>query len=443
MSDNKKNAKNAAKIFIAVSPAVLLIVFIICIVTPIVGIFTGQGTTFSLPEIIGRGTRINGEFSYDSEDEYDDRVWKWTIKKCRADVQKMQKADAFKTTLDATQEEKDTAWHKKVMATAVLYDQFISDQYVIDPANLDKSDPRPDNSTPWWKEQDNSYKQYYATILKKPDYSTEEWKAFSECFTGEDWTKDTYVPSADQTWTNLENLLGIEIDDNMIDSILQSADIMKDVVPHTYIGTIDTYGEEFEILPWNSEKCQEMWDIIFSDHDQNPGTLQAGLWERYPTNASDPMSGPQCTDFASWRCWKQYGFGTAGGNGDQVATNLVNKMPDRFYLSDTPAAGSIGSGRTSQGGIHVFWVESYDEETMTAIVSDGNYATRNANGILEYHGICLNRIVTLESLQTTYSASLNFAVPLVEIDDPSKEPTDPGDPTNPNTGIGSNLQNKY
>ena len=80
---------------------------------------------------------------------------------------------------------------------------------------------------------------------------------------------------------------------------------------------------------------------------------------------------------------------------------------------------------------------------MTAIVSDGNYATRNANGILEYHGICLNRIVTLESLQTTYSASLNFAVPLVEIDDPSKEPTDPGDPTNPNTGIGSNLQNKY
>lgn len=439
MSDEqKKNAKRGLKILIGASPAVILVVFIVCIVTPIIGLFTGQGTEFSLPEIIGRGTRIGGEFSYSGDDEYEDRVWKWTIKKAREDVSQMQKVKVFKTSLDADADEKDLAWRKKVMATSVIYQQFSEGHYIVNPADLDKTDPNPDNDKPWWAEDNDNYKHYFAEILGKPEYTSEEWTAFAECFTGDDWTSPSYEPESDRTWADLEALLGIEIDDSMVDSIIQCADIMKDVVKMSYVSTNDAYDDTFKILPWSSEECQAMWDMMFDDYDNNSAAISAGMWERYPTDPSDVMTGPQCTDFASWRCWKEYGHGTAGGNGDMVATFLAAKFPNEFALSDTPAACAIGSGRTSSGGIHVFWVEDYDEEKRTLIISEGNYATRNANGILEYHGICLNRMVTLDSLQALYDYSLNFAVPNIEAERP-----DPGDPANPGANIGSNLQDKY
>ena len=443
---NLKSAvkKKAMSLVIGAITSLLPFIIILVLIVPVIGIFFGQGTTFSLPEIVGRGTRISGEFAYSDDDEYEDRVWKWTIKKCREDVGKMQKTSVFKAGFDADEDEKMLAWRKKVMATAVLYDQFMNGHYIVNTDNLDTSDPKPDNDVPWWKEDDINYKKYYAEILGKPEYTSDEWTAFAECFTGDDWTVEGYDVSVDQTWVNLENLLGVQIDEDRQNSIIQCSDIMKDIVRRTYTSVNDAYDDTFKILPWSSEECQAMWDMIFEDHDNNVDVMSAGLWERYPITPSDVGSGPQCTDFASWRAWKEYGHGTAGGNGDQVASILVSKYPDEFELSDTPAPGAIGSGRTADGGIHVFWVEDYDEERQSLTVSDGNYATRNAEGILEYHGICLNRTVTLDALHTTYSVSLNFAVPKIEPEKPdTTDPADPGNPSNTGSSIGSNLQNKY
>ena len=244
-------------------------------------------------------------------------------------------------------------------------------------------------------------------ILNSKDVNSVDWLGYGKCFTGKDYMAANYDYTKDGTWNNLERFLGKSFKK---EKILDIIEIAKQIDGYVTEQTGNTNVEQLfdgerKYLVYTSDECQALWDEIFKDHANNPDSLSKGNWDRYPTTPSDVGSGPQCTDFASWRCWKQYGHGTAGGNGWEVARKLVAAYPDEFYYSITPKAGAIfswGTGEANSAG-HVGFVEKVDGDDI--YISDGNIFLGNM-----YHGIRINECYKLSTLKALYP-SINFANP--------------------------------
>ena len=224
-----------------------------------------------------------------------------------------------------------------------------------------------------------------------------DWKEFGNCFTGDDFMYLKYNPDKDETWSNLENLLDIELSDSTIQNIVEIAKQIDGYVEQqVYEGDIDQlFNGEPMILYFENPDGQEMWDRIFADHYNNLSVMHSGNWDR---------SNPQCTDFASWRCWKQYGHGTANGNGSQVAGNLVRTYPEEFVLSRNPKSGAIFSYSLGQFG-HVGYVEKVEGDIM--YLSEGN---AGASGSINDHSIKLNCQISISYFKQMYP-SVEFANP--------------------------------
>ena len=390
----------------ALATVLLIVQAFAIVIAAIFSMFFGQGTTYSLPEIVGRQTEINGEFKYSGDDTFSDREFKWMIKKCRQDAGEMQKSTVFQFRASEAESVKLQKRRKKVMATSVLYYALINDGY--------NADNITEKNVANWKSNDSSYSSYYAEFLKKPSYTSDEWTNYAECFSGNDFMAEGYERNADDTWTNLKNRYGISYSDDEFSMLLDIAKVMNEVVvcvPIAEVGLEEFKGKSVA-YPYSTEECQALWNQIYKDHEENKAVMFGGLWNR---------SIPQCTDFASWRLWKTYGFGTAGGNGEYVAQLLVNARPDKFKLidaslSNTPTAGSIGSWyslKTNALGEqyvdrHVFYVEDYDAEKKVITISDGNILMAGESG-----GIRINYKTSYTSMLKQHDW-IQFAVPVVD-----------------------------
>ena len=113
-----------------------------------------------------------------------------------------------------------------------------------------------------------------------------------------------------------------------------------------------------------------------------------GNWNQF-TIASNPFQRGQCTYFAWSRFYQVYGYDSgARGNGKTNAAEIVKAHSSQFKLSSTPAAGAVFSYEKNsllpQYG-HVGFVESYDEETDTVYISEGNVTINGTSGNIYIH----------------------------------------------------------
>lgn len=229
-----------------------------------------------------------------------------------------------------------------------------------------------------------------------------DWVEYGNCFTGKNFIANDYKISEDETWTNLSKYLNIEFTKEKIEDIIDFAKQIDGYIAHEYQGDVNQlFDGETKNLLYETDECQALWDQIFSDHYANITVLYSGNWNR---------SSPQCTDFASWRLWKQYGHGTAGGDGRSVAANLVKAYPNEFALSTNPKAGSIFSFGDGYWG-HVGYVEKVEGDIM--YTSEGNAGvsgTLGVNGDGD-HSIKLNSPISVAYFKRNHS-NLQFAVPI-------------------------------
>lgn len=120
---------------------------------------------------------------------------------------------------------------------------------------------------------------------------------------------------------------------------------------------------------------------IYQGYDPFDPILNAMVWGEafkfIDEGKINALKSYQCTTFVHWMFYKVYGFDCALGNGNQMAQNLVAKMPDKFQASSEPAPGAIASvGLDSKYG-HVLFIHSVfdddgDGKWDRVIASDGN-----------------------------------------------------------------------
>lgn len=222
-----------------------------------------------------------------------------------------------------------------------------------------------------------------------PNEKDIDYEEFAYCLTGEDFDSENYeyykiddqtqpeivIDYYDETYDNLQEYLNININEFTRSQIRTIAStIIK------RIGNLLEGYDENTFLEGNSQECKTLWNQIYLAHQENPSTLSSGCWKVCGTTVM------QCTDFASWRLWIANGgeHGTAGGEGKNVAKNLVTNYPNEYTISYEPASGAIFSApaTTKNSSGHVGYVEKVEGEDVW--ISDGNVMnteTRVKNGI--------------------------------------------------------------
>ena len=209
-----------------------------------------------------------------------------------------------------------------------------------------------------------------------PSSMTISWDDYAKCFSGEDFSAEGYDYKTDPTFSSLEELMGITIENSRRSTIIAYA---KQIQGHISTDSMMDGYEENTYLDYGMDECQELWDRIFADIKANSGPY--GLGHGY--NRRDD---PQCTDFAEWRLWLATGHGDVGGHGFEVAERLCKSVlySSEFEYSTEPKAGAIFSVDKGEGSSgHVGYVEAVDETYIT--ISDGNV---NLKG--QGHGIRIN-----------------------------------------------------
>lgn len=108
----------------------------------------------------------------------------------------------------------------------------------------------------------------------------------------------------------------------------------------------------------------------YSNYSRNSPVGQA-IWGSVHAGSAvghySMYDGYQCTDFVHWIFYETYGFDCGYGHGFQMAASTVNKYPDKFALSTSPAPGAIVSSRNVN---HVLFVLKCDSENIW--FCDGN-----------------------------------------------------------------------
>lgn len=116
-----------------------------------------------------------------------------------------------------------------------------------------------------------------------------------------------------------------------------------------YIGSIDSSQfEQYKGKDWYDPLLNQLvWGEAYKFIDE--GKINA--WK-----------GHQCTTFVHWMFYKIYGYDCAGGNGNQMAQNLVATNPN-FIQSDSPAPGAVASVRLGTQYGHVLFINAvYDDD---------------------------------------------------------------------------------
>lgn len=87
----------------------------------------------------------------------------------------------------------------------------------------------------------------------------------------------------------------------------------------------------------------------------------------------------ECVSYAGWKAYEQWGIAVGWGNAYSWAAGA--KKDSRFYVDNTPAAGTIGQTSVGVYG-HVFWVESVNGDGSINITEYNNdYGTYLYSGI--------------------------------------------------------------
>ena len=304
-------------------------------------------------EIIVNHHSITDQFKGENFDDW--------LPDARDEVYSFRKKKLFKDSSDATDVEKTKNYINDVMSTSVLFTYWVVEHTSV-----------------------------------CPDTFSIDWEDYAECFTGTDYEADGYDYKTDESFSNLEVYLGIEIDSTRRSTIVAYA---KQIKGHISSEQMLAEYDENTNLSYDTNECQELWDRIFEDIKNNPNVLGHGNNDR---------DNPQCTDFAEWRLWLATGCGTAGGNGKDVVQYLCShpSYRDKFELSSTPKAGAIFSVDNGTKWGHVGYVEAVDEDYIW--ISDGNI---KLNG--QEHGIRINAKFSKDYFfnQKYGGCTIQFAVP--------------------------------
>lgn len=114
-------------------------------------------------------------------------------------------------------------------------------------------------------------------------------------------------------------------------------------------------------------------------NSSNPNFNNYNAWQGQNPYSHSGLYG-QCTWFAWGRFYEIYGFSPGfTGNGNQCANQLVNAHSDKFYISDTPVAGSVFSMGLGERYGHTGIVLEVDEANDRIVIQDGNYNGRSDN----------------------------------------------------------------
>lgn len=140
-----------------------------------------------------------------------------------------------------------------------------------------------------------------------------------------------------------------------------------------------------------------------------PDFSNSFAWSSSTNQYQTPELTGQCTWFTCGRFMEMYGWNPGiVGDGWENAYEVVNANPGYFYLSDTPAAGSVFSSDYDHN--HSGIVLSVSEDGSSMVIQEGNI-----DGVSNSYGEAINdywtRTVSLDELRSLYG-DVVFANPI-------------------------------
>ena len=297
-------------------------------------------------------------FDVDCDESFTSLKW---ASVAQDDIRDLRNSDVFMCANDASDSEKAKVQDAKDLASAFFYAYHATKQ----------KSPVPKGMTgDWGKVKDSFYSTASGLVLTSEE---KEEKTFK-------------IASGASCWTEFEQAFGITISS----SIKKVASTVYNEIKHSSYNVsssgnlLDDYPEDTQLASGSSEAIA-FWNQIQSDYNSATNKF-TGYWGHADWR--------QCTTFASWRLWKATNgtHGTAGGDGKNVATNLVNAYPNEYELSTTPKAGAIFSVyKGSKNAGHVGYIEKVEGDYLW--FSDGNIAigVGNSTGGASDSGIRINK----------------------------------------------------
>lgn len=141
----------------------------------------------------------------------------------------------------------------------------------------------------------------------------------------------------------------------------------------------------------NSDEGYSIWKIVY-DNAKGNYPVYGGGWRN------------QCTDLVHAVFHDYFGYDCGSGDGYQVAQNTVNKYPDKFKLSSTPAPGSIFSTWGGAGVNHVGFVVGVTGDNIT--FCDGNVKAGGSWG-----GIRWYVTMKIKDFENAWNGCVHYAIP--------------------------------
>lgn len=186
--------KMLTKVVIPLGSSLKIPTLCICLIVSVcaLGNTTKQDdNTVSLMDILVNYHEITDDFKGDDWDSW--------LSTAREEIHSMRQSSVFDYESDASQQVKDTKKRQEAMAIAVLYYSWLFDGESFIPSSY-----------------------------------TKDWDAYANCFTGNDFTVDSYDVLNDSTWNNLENKYNLGIKKPLKDSwkwdvVMYAQDILESI----------------------------------------------------------------------------------------------------------------------------------------------------------------------------------------------------------------------
>lgn len=236
--------------------------------------------------------------------------------------------------------------------------------------------------------------------------------------------RDSLSSRLSSTPNTEENVPIISSLKHQISNLDNDLSLLKTRISNSISG-ITGISKQFEVISFDAEELaaslqpeeektssQESTTATYmvKDSNSNPDFSNLDAWI-YKNPYSRSNTG-QCTWFSWGKFYETYGYSPGfTGNGCDCVNQLIKKNGDKFYLSDTPVAGSVFSvlARPGHPYGHTGMVIAVNGDTIT--IQDGNYNGHDDSfEVAQTDWGTYN--ITLSDFKTKYSNRVVFANPI-------------------------------
>lgn len=343
-----------------IATKVLIVALVILI--PIIGmmaavptlLFGGSGdkNTVDLVEVLVNHHAVPEYFTGDG--------FEW-VQEASDEIYNFRQNRPFKTDDDASQEEKDKADRKEDMAVAIMYNYWISQNKSI----------LPDGET-------------------RDDYAA--------CFSGEDYSADSYDMNSDPTWAALANI-GIDLDDGEKQSAVFSAKMIHDRINRITDSSGLVDGDASKVTPSGSTDGASILNAR-PGNDRYDKAI-AAFKSAYGHVCYDGRGYLQCVSVSEWYLVAVYHASYVGGNGRDIVRNALARDPDKLTKLDDWTAGAVFSVQGYDGYGHTGYVAKVDKAAGKVWLTEA----WGSNGT--YHE---NREWRISDFYSYYGSDVSFCI---------------------------------